>query len=200
MKVRHTLAAVAALALFAACAGETSAQARPKSEALPLTAHVVDALPGFTASGTAQLLSREEFAEQHDKSVADLEKAGVLGASVQEFVPDDEAPGMAMSIAVQYRSTAAAEKEATRLFASNSAAEDGTTVTPVDVPGIPGARAVQLDGEMDEQQVRGLEVVFVEEKVVHELFAFTLSSGISVADLIAAVSEMYTEVQGRRVR
>jgi hypothetical protein len=104
-----------------------------------------------------------------------------------------------MSIALQFSSPEAAEREAARLFASNSEAEEGTTATAVEVPGIPGGKAVQLDGEMKGQQVRGVEVVFVDGTVLHEIFAFTLVDAISVRDLVGAATDLYDSVQGRPV-
>lgn len=201
MKIRRSLVAVATIALLTACSTQAEAKSPAAPQELPLTAHVIDAtaLPGFSADGDPVRLTLAEFAEQHDKTVPELEAIGMTAAAGLEFAPEGDAPGMAMSVAMQFKSTAATTKEADRLFASNSEAEDGTTVTPVDVPGVPGARAVQLDGEMEGQAVRGLEVVFVDGKVLHELFAFTLSSAISVDDLIAAVTALYEDVKGTKV-
>ncbi len=204
MMVRSSLAAIAALTLFSACsAGSDNSPQKSAAtpDALPLTSHVVAAedLPGFSTDGEAKALTKAEFAEQHDKTVAELDEIGMLSGAGIEFTPDDENPGTAMSVALLFSSAAEAEKEAARLFASNSEAEDGTTVTPVEVPGIPGGKAVQLDGEMEGQQVRGLEIVFVEGAVLHEVFAFTLAEVFSVEGLIAAATDLYNTVDGRPV-
>lgn len=204
MTVQRTIAALAALALLSACSsgsdGAKEAVAATPSP-LPLTAHVIpaDGLPGFEADGAPTAQTKAEFAEQHDKTVAELDKIGVLSGAGLEFSPDDKNPGIGMSIALQFSSAEEAEAEAARLFASNSEAEEGTTATMVDVPGIPGGKAVQLDGEMKGQPVRGVEIVFVAEDVLHEIFAFTLVDAISVEDLIAAATELYDEVDGRPV-
>lgn len=202
MKARTILASVAILTLFSACAAQADAKPpQQRTEPLPLTAHVVasDALSGFETDDEPALLTVAEFAEQHEKDVAELEKDGMRAAATLELAPSGGAPGHAMSIAVQYRSTAGARKEAARLFASNSEAEEGLTVTQVDLPGIPGGRAAQLDGEMDGQSYRGIEIVFTDGKVMHELFAFTLASNISVPDVVAAATDLYERVQGHPV-
>jgi hypothetical protein len=204
MTVRQTFAAIAALTLISACSstadGDTKAAVATRSPS-PLTAHVIpaDGLPGFSADGEPALQTKAEFAEQHDKTVAELDKIGVLSGAGLEFDPEDKNPGFGMSIALQFSSAEEAETEAARLFASNSDAEEGTTVKRLEVPGIPGGRAVQLDGEMKGQPVRGIEIVFVEGTVLHEIFAFTLVDAISVEDLIAAATDLYDEVAGRPV-
>lgn len=208
MKLRSPLAALVALALFSACSpappGDAEAVAAapsPSPSPLPLTAHVVpaDGLPGFSAKGRPAAMTTAEFAAQHDKTEAELADIGMVAGAGLEFVPEGDAPGLAMSLAQQFASTGEAEREAERLFAANAEPEKGTTVTPIEVPEIPGGMAVQLDGKMGGQQVRGLELVFVEGDVLHEIFAFTLAEAISIEDLVTVATTLHAEVEGSAV-
>src|SRR5687767_1522253 len=118
MMVRRSLALLAALSLFSACSAQSdddeTAAAEATPSALPLTAHVVpaDGLPGFGADSEPVAVTKAAFAEQHDKTVAELDKMGMLSGASLEFGPDDENPGTAMSIALHFSSAEQAENEA----------------------------------------------------------------------------------------
>lgn len=164
---------------------------------LPLTAHVLTDLAGFEA-GETQLLDVPAFAEEHGKTVAELEELGMVAAAATMFDPSS-GPGTAMSIAQQFEEADRAEAEAARLFAVNAEPDRGTSVAPLEVPGIPGAQAVTLAATQGGKELVAVEIVFVTEAVVHEVFAFSTVDGLDVDAVVASVTALYEGVAGRPV-
>jgi hypothetical protein len=187
--------ATATVALAACGSGEDSA---PKPKPLPLTAHVVPAsgLAGFKGTGSVIRQDAAAFAKAHNKTTAEVEKLGVVAGATAQFKGASSGSGNAMSIAEELGSEAAASKEADRLYRSNSKTDPGVSARAIDVPGIPGAKAVELTGKHAGQRFTGVEVVFAHGKVTHELFALGLASDLSVSAVLAAARSLYDRVKG----
>lgn len=177
---------------------ESAPSESPAPEPAPLTDHVVAALPGFTADGVATLMDLKTFAREHEKTVQELRDSGMLEAASLAFQPSG-GEGFAMSIAASYASPEQAEAEATRLFAANSEPDPGTVVTPLELPGIPGGQAIRMTGKQGGLAFTGTEVVFVDGAVMHEVFAFAEDPLLSVEDVLAAATAVYTAVAGHPV-
>lgn len=208
IKVLHrslVTASVACLAVTTACGagsddGDTSPTPAPSAaEALPITAHVlaVDALPGLTAEEPAEEQDPEAFARAHEKKVADLLESGFVSGATQLF--DGPHHGFALSIAGRYDDPAAARTEADRLFASNSEPSPGMTVEPLEVPGVPEAQAVMMSGAQGGRQYVGVEIVFVDDTVLHEVFAVGEESRLAVDDVVDAATDLHDQVAGHPV-
>jgi len=217
--LRRTLTgSAAALALtvsLTACSGDdpdrseasdaaapTDATAEPIVEetsaaALPITDHVlgVDGLPGFAADGTPEAQTVREFATAHEKTVAELRRSGLRSGSTLTF-EGDEFEGFALSIAAAYVDAAAAETEAERLFTSNTVGDPAIEARPLSVPGVPGVRAASLHGSEDGTRLTGVEIVFVDGDVTHEVFAVGEAKGFDLDAVIAAVTELHARVAG----
>ena len=166
-------------------------------EPLPLTSHVLTDLAGFEAS-EPQLLDVPAFAEEHGKTVAELEEAGMVAAAATLFDPAS-GPGTARSSAQQFDEPGRADAEAARLFAANAEPEKGTTVSALQVPGIPGAQAVTLAASQGGKDLAAVEIVFVTDAVVHEVFAFSTADGLDVEAVVASATALYEGVEGRPV-
>lgn len=170
----------------------------PEPAPVPLTDHVVGALPGFESDGTAALMTLQDFAREHEKTVKELRDSGMLSAASLSFQPRD-GEGFAMSVAALYASPEQALAEAERLFAANSEAEPGTVITPLALDGIPGGQAIQMSGKQGGLQFTGTEVVFVDGAVMHEVFAFAEDPMLSVEEVLAAATAVYDVVAGHPV-
>ncbi len=208
-------AVVLALALpLAACgdddptdSGSSDASTQPDSTpevvdteeaSLPITAHVLSELPGFAADGTAEAQSLADFAEAHEKPVAELRESGLRSGSTLFFEGADF-EGFALSVAGVYVDQAAAETEADRLFASNTEGDPAIKARPLDVPGVPDVRAASLHGEDGGMQLTGVEIVFVDGPVMHEVFAVGEADGFDVEAVVAAVVSLHQQVAGHPV-
>ena len=207
MNKRLLLATLALLLLPASCGNddpEPTSATEPAAEpaaAPPLThaEHVVpaDGLPGFTSDNEARRLSLSTFAEEHEKPVAELRRAGMVAGASMTFEPATKVQGFGLSVAAEFATAEQAEAEADRLFAANSEPEQGSTVDPLQVPGIPGAQAVKLAGSDGGLSFRGVEIVFTDGVVMHEIFAMGEQPAIVVADVVAAATALYERVAGR---
>ncbi len=165
---------------------------------LPITDHVLgaDELPGFAADGAAETQDLAAFAEAHEKPVAELRDSGLRSGSTL-FFEGDAFEGFALSVAAEYVDSGAAEAEAERLFTSNTEDDPAIEARPVEVPGIPDARAASLHGSEDGMELTGVEVVFVDGEVMHEVFAVGEASGFDVDAVLAAVADLRERVAGR---
>ena len=170
----------------------------PEPAAVPLTDHVVGALPGFDADGVASLMDLQTFAREHEKTVKELRDSGMLEAASLSFEPS-RGEGFAMSIAASYATAEQAGAEAERLFAANSEPDPGTAITSLELDGIPGGHAIKMTGKQGGLQFTGTEVVFVDGAVMHEIFAFAEDPLLSVEDVLAAATAVYEEVVGHPV-
>ena len=177
----------------------TSAVPQPSAapSALGLEAHVVDgdALPGFAAHGRPVVQDLKTFAREHDKTVAELRRTGMVAGSSLMFDPA-AGDGFAMSIAARFADEDQARTEAARLFAANAKPEDGTRVAPLTVPGVPDARAVTLSARQGGTSFTGVEIVFADGVVTHELFAFGEESRFDPQDAVSAAAALYERVAG----
>lgn len=165
---------------------------------LPITDHVLggDELPGFAADGAPEVQSLAAFAEAHEKPVAELRESGLRSGSTVFFEGEDF-DGFALSVAAEYVDSGAADAEAERLFASNTEDDPSIEARPLEVPGVPDARAASLHGNDDGMELTGVEVVFVEGEVMHEVFAVGQASGFDLDAVLAAVAELHERVAGR---
>jgi hypothetical protein len=177
----------------------TSSAVAPSAEpaALGLEAHVLDRgdLPGFAAQGRPVVQDLEAFAREHDKTVAELRGTGMVAGSSVMFDPA-AGEGFAMSVAARFADEGQARTEAARLFAANAEPEDGTTAAPLAVPGVPGAEAVTLTARHAGTSFTGVEIVFSEGVVTHELFAFGEESRFDPQDAVSAAIALYERVAG----
>lgn len=174
-----------------------TAEATPEATTnpLPITAHVVTSLPGLEPQGEPEAQDAAAFAEAHEKTVAELRRAGFVSGSSLFFGGKGEDFGL--SIAAAYEDAADAAAEADRLYASNTEGDPGIEITPVDVPGIPGAQAAAMAGDQGGTSFSGLEIVFVDGAVLHEVFAVGETARFDTDAMISAVTALYDEVQGR---
>lgn len=163
---------------------------------LPITDHVLpaNALPGFAPQGRPVEEGLEAFAEAHEKDVAELRRSGFEVGTSLFF--SGKGQDFAASVAVAYTDEAAADAEADRLFTSNTEGDPAITVTPLEVPGIPGVKAAFLDGADGGTQYAGVEIVFVDGSVLHELFAVGEADRFDVDAVITAVTALYERVAG----
>lgn len=207
MTARLATFAAASLLVLAACSStqNNSTQSRssapveattPAPDPLPLTSHVVTELTGFTSNGTPTHQTVKAFAKAHHKTVAQLHAIGVVGGVTVKFQPAAKLPGNALSVAEEFGSADAATIEADRLFAANAEPDPGAKAAPLAVPGIPGVQAVQITGKFQGHRFTSVEIVFVQETVVHELFAIGAGPLVSVPDLVAAATAMFIAIDG----
>lgn len=198
---RNVVVALAFVLALTACgsnSSDSSAQTSSAPKALPLSSHVLgaDTLKGFTAKGTPARQDLAAFAKAHDKTVAELEGIGLVAGSTQMFQPDKSQPGNALSIAEEFASAKAATAEADRLFAVNSKPDPGAKATALDVPGIPGVQAVEITGSREGHPFTGVEIVFTDGTVAHELFAIGVDPLVSTSTLVAAASKLFKDIEG----
>jgi hypothetical protein len=207
MKLRILLPALSLLLLPAGCGNDdpgptaaepTASSSTPAPAPLPLTDHVVPPgdLPGFTTDAVAEHQDLAAFAAEHDKTVAELRKTGMVAGTSLFFEPTAEVEGFGLSVAAEFETEAQAIAEGNRLFAANSEPEPGSTVSPLDVAAIPGAQAVTLAGKDGGKTFNGVEIVFADGLVVHELFAIGEDPAIAVEDLVAVATALYERVAG----
>ncbi|MGA8256465.1 MAG: hypothetical protein WB767_07810, partial [Nocardioides sp.] len=102
----------------------------------------------------------------------------------------------AMSIAALYATPEQARAEGERLFASNSEPDPGVTADLVEVPGASDVNAVVLSGKEDGRPFTGIEVVFVDGPVLHEVFAFAPDAMVDTDAVLASVVALHDEVAG----
>jgi hypothetical protein len=180
-------------------AAPTSAESAPEPAPLPLVEHVMssDGVPGFTSATEAERQDLAAFAAEHDKTVAELRKSGMVAGSALFFEPTGRVEGFGLSVAAEFATEAQAIAEADRLFDANSEPEAGSTVAPLEVPGIPGAQAVTLTGTDGGLTFHGVEIVFADGVVTHELFVMGTAPAVVAADLVAAATALYERVAGR---
>ncbi len=199
------LTAALALTLSACADGDTKGGSKPdarqqttSTSAAPLeiTDHVLpaDALPGLTADGRAKEEDLADFAEAHDKTVAELRRSGFETASSLFFSGRERDFGI--SVAVQYADEAAADAEADRLFRSNTEGDDSIEVRDLELD-IPEVRAASLHGAEGGTDYTGVEIVFVEGDVLHEVFVIGESARFDLDGVVASVTDLYDEVAGR---
>jgi len=210
----HRLAGItAALALtlaLAACGDDDAAEDRatdttavptePVTEpaALPISEHVLNELPGFAADGRAEVQSLRDFAEAHEKPVAELRASGLRSGSTLFFEGADF-EGFALSVAGEYVDADAAETEAERLFTSNTEGDPSIKTRPLTVPGVPDVRAASLHGSDGGTRLMGVEIVFVDGPVMHEVFAVGEATSFDLDAVVAAVSGLHARVAGHPV-
>ena len=188
------LTTAATVMSLAACGSDED----PKPAPRPLTAHVVpaDGLKGFTRTGAVVRQDAAGFAKAHDKTTAEVVKTGLVAGVTAQFKGASGGPANAMSIAAEFGSVAAAAKEADRVFRSNSKTDPGVSARAIDVPGVPGAKAVELSGKEDGKRFTGVEVVFADGSVMHELFAVGLTKDISVPAVLSAARTLHDRLEG----
>lgn len=201
-----TTVTVACLAL-AACSSQAdddatapgSATTAPAPATLPITEHVLapDALPGLTAEAPPTEQGPRAFAHAHDKEVAELRASGFVSGATVFFNGPRHA--FAISVAGQYDSPSDARTEADRLFTSNAKATPGMRVDALQVPDVPGARAAVLQGAHGGRQYTGVELVFVDGSVLHEVFALAEASDFTVDDVVDAATDLHERVAGHPV-
>ncbi len=180
--------------------GATTARTTPVAEpaALPISEHVLDELPGFAADGRAEVQSLRDFAEAHEKPVAELRASGLRSGSTLFFEGADF-EGFALSVAAEYVDSAAAESEARRLFTSNTEGDPSIKARPLTVPDVPGVRAASLHGSDGGTRLTGVEIVFVDDQVMHEVFAVGEATSFDLDAVVAAVSDLHARVAGHPV-
>ena len=103
-------------------------------------------MPGFTTEAVAEYQDLATFAAEHDKTVAELRKTGMVAGSSLVFEPTADVEGFGLSVAAEFETDAQAVTEGNRLFAANSEPEKGSTVTALDIPGIPAHRPWRSPG------------------------------------------------------
>ena len=196
-RMTSALVTGAAVMALAACGGDDD-----PPEALPLTAHVVaaDGLAGFERSGEVVRQDAAAFAEEHEQTPEQVEESGLVAGATAQFTGGSSGQAQATSIAVELGSDAAATQEAERLYRSNSEPDPGVTARALEVSGIPGAKAVQLSGKEEGQPFKGVEVVFADGRVMHEVFAFGPAADISAPAVLAAARALYERVEGHPLR
>ncbi len=169
----------------------------PEPQPLPLLAHVLpaDAIAGYAADGDAEVLSLAEFADAHGKTPAELRASGFVEAAALQMAPVT-GEGFAMSISAVYATPEQAQAEGERLFAANSEPDPGSSAELVDVPGAPDVDAVRLTGRKGRKAFTGVETVFVDGAVLHEVFAVGVDPLLDVDALLAVVADLHDEVVG----
>lgn len=161
---------------------------------LPITAHVVTALPGFEPDGRAEAQDARAFAKEHEKDAAELRDAGFVSGSSLFF--SGKGQDFALSVAGAYDDADAAVAEADRVFANNTEGDPSIDVTPIEVPGVPEARAATLTGKQGGTSYTGVEIVFVTDGVLHEVFAVGETRRFDVGAVVSAVTLLHEEVAG----
>ncbi len=208
--LRFTVAAAgtALLVALTSCGGSTATPTgaatpppEPTPAALALSEHVLSGtdLPGFVSDAEPTVQDLAAFAEEHDKDITKLERSGMVRGTTVQFEPATQAHAFALSIAAQYTTEDAAQREADRLFAANSEADPGMKVTPLEVPGIAKAQAVTKTGARKGTPYTGVEIVFVDDTVLHEVFAIGTDPVVSVASILESVQSLYAKVHGHPV-
>jgi hypothetical protein len=178
----------------------TTTTDEPDAVPLPITDHVLgaDGLPGFTGNGKPETQDLQAFAEEHDKSVGELRRSGFRsGASL--FFEGDGQEGFALSVAAEYADRASADAEADRLFASNTEGDPAIRTRPLDVPGVADVRAASLHGSDHGMRLTGVEIVFVDGGVMHELFAVGEAASFDTDAVVSAAAALHDEVAGHPV-
>lgn len=172
----------------------------PDPEPLPMTDHVVaaDGLPGFAGQGSPQPQDLKAFAQAHEKGVNELRRSGFRSGATMLFDGDGQ-QGFALSVAVEYADPAAAEAEAERLFASNTEGDPSIRTRPLELPGVAGARAASLHGSDGGMRLTGVEIVFVDGAVMHEVFAVGEATAFDLDGVVAAVTSLHERVAGHPV-
>jgi hypothetical protein len=182
-------------------ASETTADpSEPVTEpvTIPISEHVLDELPGFATDGRAEVQSLRDFAEAHEKPVAELRASGLRSGSTLFFEGADF-EGFALSVAGEYVNPEAAETEAERLFTSNTEGDPSIRTRPLTVPGVPDVRAASLHGNDGGTRLMGVEIVFVDGHVMHEVFAVGEASSFDLDAVVAAVTDLHDRVAGNAV-
>jgi hypothetical protein len=172
----------------------------PAPEPLPITDHVLDAdgLPGFAGQGDAEAQDLRAFAEGHEKSVAELRRSGFRSGATLFFEGDGQ-EGFALSVAAEYADAGAARDEADRLFTSNTEGDPAIRTRPLDVPGVSDVRAATLHGSQGGTRLTGVEIVFVDGEVMHEVFAVGEAGSFDLDGVVAAVTALHDQVAGHPV-
>lgn len=178
----------------------TTSTAAPSAapEPLGLEAHVLSGgqLSGFVAQGEPVRQDLRAFAREHHKTVAELRRTGMVAGAGVMFDRAGKGEGFAMSVAAEFTGEDEAAAEAARLFAANAQPDQGMEVAPLEVPGIPGVRAATLSGSDAGVSFTGVEIVFSDGVVTHELFAFGEQSQFDPQDAVSSASALYERVAG----
>ena len=172
----------------------------PEPEPLPLTAHAVSRLVGWTPDGPPQQGSLKSFARSHREKVSELTEKGVIAGVTVMFQPEGKAKANAMSTVEVFASDEEAQAEAARLFTVNSEPEPNSNASPLKVPGIPNAQAVQITGAFRGQPFTKVEIVYVQGAVLHELFAIGVDPVVVVPAFTDAALEAYERTAGHPLR
>lgn len=173
-------------------ASATNATPQDPTSDRSLAKHILSGgdLEGFTMSGDIEFQDPASFATEHKQPLSEVEESGLLAAAFASFGGTAEGTE-ATSVATLYATDDEATAEAQRLFTSNSEAEEGVTARLVDVPTIPGAKAVELKGDDDGEESIAVEVVFVTGAILHEIFVFGPADAIHVDLVIAAARALF---------
>lgn len=190
------LCALVAAALVAGGCGSNS----KSTEALPINQRPVTSseLGGIASDGPVAVEGLAEFAKSHEKSEAELKSAGFVEAGTQAFKL--EGPGNSFSIVAVYDTVEQAEAEATRLYESNSKPEEGVDISPLEVPGVPGAKANALKSTDPDRPGVGYEIIYTDGSVLYELFAIGTPEEIDSAAGVKAAEAQYARVMGRPLK
>lgn len=169
-------------------------------EPLPITEHVLGAggLPGFAGQGTPEPQDVRAFAKEHEKSVEELRESGFRSGSTLLFEGEGQ-EGFGLSVAVEYADPAAAEAEADRLFTSNTEGDPNVRARPLEVPDVPGVRAASMHGSDRGMRLTGVEIVFIDGNVMHEVFAVGEAQSFDTDAVVAAVTALHERVTGHPI-
>ena len=199
MELKATLTAIGVA--VAVALGACSADADATLKSLPLSDHVVTKSDNFKLTEKPTVQSVDEFAAAHEHNASELQERGLVRGTTAEFAPKDEDFfGHALSVAEEFETAEQAQAEADRLFASNSEPPPGATVRPLEIGGIPGVQAVAITGDFEGTSAAGVEIVFVDGNVLHEIFAMGAESLINVDDFVAAAEALYASIADHAVK
>jgi len=175
-----------------------------------LASHVVqgDELLGFRLIGAdeAQVQTDPEdfsarhqglYAEPAEAVIAQRRDGFVAGTGKRFGLGQDE--GLAESIAVQMRDAQGATAEAERQFSAAFAPCRGeprcaTAIERFQIPGVPGADAVEIRHKVDGDLLYTTAIVFTEDTLVHQIFAGGPRIDAQRDELIAAAQAIYKRV------
>ncbi|MDZ5619563.1 hypothetical protein [Nocardioides bizhenqiangii] len=177
--------------------GSGTATQPDREVTLTLDEHVLTEIAGFDADGTATVQGVAAFAKAHQHKPEELRERGLVRGVTQTFAPEGKAFGQGFSVAEEFATAEQAGDEAERLFASNSAPPRGAEAVPLEVPRVPDADAVVITGDFEGEPVTGVEIVFVDGVVLHELFVVGEDPLVSPAVLADAAADLYESVTGR---